>query len=124
MKRHTPRFMGWGDHAAEAVRVLRAQRAAWRSLPASWRWGALGVTGIAVLALTVVLNLDWSRRLSPAELAGFEAWAADSHAPEVVAALQGARQDRKVTVYEANAVIEVAKAAAIPPGLMEPVGWE
>ena len=112
---------GWSDGLAVARRTAQQQMEAWQALPSHWRWALVGMVGVVVRAIVLLLRLDWSRELTPAELQGFEAWSADTHAAAVAEALQGAKRDRKVTVDEANRVIEVAKAAPTPPGLMEPV---
>ncbi|MEJ7745239.1 MAG: hypothetical protein WKF61_00475 [Luteimonas sp.] len=114
---------GWDDGAAAARRTVHRQVRAWDALPARWRWALVGALILALPATALVMRLDWSRQLTPAELVGLEAWTADTHAPPVAAALERVKRDRKVTVDEAHGVIEVAKAASSPPGLMEPVGW-
>lgn len=115
---------GLAEHLAAIHGVVRTQAEVWRQVPAHWRWTMAGTVVVVLAASGIALSLDWSRALSPAELAGFEAWVTDTHAAEVTTALQQAAQDQHVTVHEANAVIEVAKAAPSPPGLMDPVGWE
>ena len=105
-------------HQAAMLEVGRV----WDGLPNWARWALpLGVLA-AVMVLGVVLSLDWSRPLSVQEAAEFAGWAQSTHSEAVVAALDAVRGDGRLTVNEANEVIEVAKAAAVPEGMMQPLG--
>lgn len=106
-----------GQHRAAMKEVSRA----WDTLPNWVRWALpLGIAG-ALLVLGVVVSLDWSRPLSVREAADFAAWVQSTHSADVVAALDATRGDGRITVNEANEVIEVAKAAAVPEGMMQPL---
>ena len=108
----------WVRHHRTAVdEVARA----WDDLPVWARWVLpLGILG-AVLVLGVVASLDWSRAMSAREAGDFAAWVQSTHSAQVVAALDEARGDGRLTINEASAVIEVAKSAAIPEGMMQPL---
>lgn len=114
----------WSEMATAARLAAARQVTTWRGLSFRWRFALVSLASAVVLALGMLLSLDWSRQLTPAELQGLEAWSADTHAAEVAMALQRVKGDNKVTVEEANGVIEAGKAAPLRPGMMEPVGWK
>ena len=90
---------------------------------AHWRhpWLLAGAAAVLMAAVAAWFALDRSRVLSPREVEGLKSWSTATQSPEVLAMFEQLLADGRITVRESQHLAEVAKAAAIPPGLYEPV---
>ena len=108
----------WSEKAGQ----LRDRgRQAWADTPVPLRWAVAGLTCVLVLLMLWSHFRDGTRTLSDAEVAQFSAWAAGTESAQVEQALVAALREGKLTVAQANAIIELAKAAPLPPGYMQPL---
>lgn len=101
-------------------RSAREVVGAWVGLPPAIRWWMAGLGALVAATACAVLLLDTSRPLTAAEAAELRAFASATGAPAVIEAYAQATKNGSITQHEAEAVMEVAKAAPPAYPLAEP----